>query len=76
MKRSWSQVCYQGQLGLPDPGKMVQRVTLSLSVDITDDFDVSVNYYLIRLSDPVPREDGTVPMKDDNRLTVNLGVEF
>jgi hypothetical protein len=46
------------------------------SLELTDVLDFDVSFTWDRVEDPTPREDGTVPEKDDFRTGVGLGLDF
>jgi putative salt-induced outer membrane protein YdiY len=67
---------YRFQLGIPDPDRSNHHLSTTLSLDLFWDFDLDLTMIWDRNQSPAPDLDGTVPDKDDVRLTVGLGWDF
>ena len=69
-------VLYQAGITVPDPEDTTMHGEVILSVEITKIFDLDVSWIWDRVQSPQPTEDGTVPKKDDVKLTVGIGIDF
>jgi putative salt-induced outer membrane protein YdiY len=69
-------VLYQAGVTVPDPAGTTMHGEVILSVEITKIFDLDVSWIWDRVQDPQPAEDGTIPEKDDVKLTVGIGIDF
>jgi putative salt-induced outer membrane protein YdiY len=69
-------VLYQAGITIPDPEDTTMHGELILSVEITKLFDLDVSWIWDRVQNPRPAEDGTIPKKDDVKLTVGIGIDF
>jgi putative salt-induced outer membrane protein YdiY len=67
---------YLAAITLPDPEDTTMHGEVILSVEITKVFDLDVSWIWDRVQIPQPNEDGTVPKKDDVKLTVGIGIDF
>lgn len=69
-------VLYTAQVGVPDADETTMHGEAILSVELTDLIDLDIAFIWDRVQSPKPNEDGSVPKKDDAKLTVSLGIEF
>jgi len=69
-------VLYQAAVTVPDPAGTTMHGEVILSVEITSIFDLDVSWIWDRVQDPQIAEDGTIPKKDDVKLTVGIGIDF
>jgi putative salt-induced outer membrane protein YdiY len=67
---------YQAFVAVPDPDDTTMHGEVILSVEITSIFDLDVSWIWDRNQSPEPNEDGTIPKKDDMKLTVGIGIDF
>ena len=67
---------YTAQVSLPETENTIHHGELILSLELTKRLDLDVAFFWDRVESPVSEEDGTVPLKDDFRLTIGLGWEF
>ncbi len=67
---------YQAAITVPDPEDTTMHGEVILSVEITKVFDLDVSWIWDRVQNPKPNEDGTIPKKDDVKLTVGIGLDF
>jgi putative salt-induced outer membrane protein YdiY len=67
---------YQAAITVPDPEDTTMHGEVILSIEITKVFDLDVSWIWDRVQTPKPEEDGTVPKKDDVKLTVGIGLDF
>jgi putative salt-induced outer membrane protein YdiY len=69
-------VLYQAGITVPDPEDTTMHGEVILSVEITKIFDLDVSWIWDRVQSPQSAEDGTIPKKDDVKLTVGIGIDF
>lgn len=67
---------YQVQIVSEEAGEYIHHLETGVEVDLGNDFDLDVMFYVDRTENPKPNEDGAFPDKDDYRLVVSLGYEF
>jgi len=76
LKRLEADVLYSTQLGIPDTEDTTMHAELIVSIELTKRLDVDVSWIWDRVQNPEPNEDGTLPKKDDAKLTVGLSIDF
>ena len=59
-----------------DSGAYQHHLLTTLSTDLIGKWDLDVSFVWDRTQNPQPREDRTVPEKDDYRLLVGVGFDF
>ena len=69
-------VLYQAGITVPEPEDTTMHGEVILSIEITKVLDLDVSWIWDRVQNPQPEEDGTVPKKDDVKLTVGIGIDF
>jgi hypothetical protein len=68
---------YMANIGVPDPKKSTHHLTALLTVDFFRDiFELSLSFTWDRVENPVAREDGTVPDRDDFRTAFGFAVDL
>jgi hypothetical protein len=67
---------FNSQITLPDTDGTVYHSFLLFSYEWTSLFDFDFSVTWDRVQNPVPKEDGTVPQKDDFRLSFGLGLDL
>jgi putative salt-induced outer membrane protein YdiY len=67
---------YQAFVTVPDPEDTTMHGEVILSIEITKIFDLDVSWIWDRVQNPQQAEDGTIPKKDDVKLTVGIGIDF
>jgi putative salt-induced outer membrane protein YdiY len=67
---------YQAFLTVADADDTTMHGEVILSIEITKLFDLDVSWIWDRVQNPKPAEDGTIPKKDDVKLTVGIGIDF
>lgn len=67
---------YLAMVTVPETEDTTMHGEVILSVEITKIFDLDVSFLWDRVQSPQPNEDGTVPQKDDTKLTVGIGIDF
>ena len=67
---------YQLQVVRENAGKFIHRLQTGVEIDLTNDFDLDLTFYVDRTEEPHQDEDGNVPLKNDYRLVVSLGYSF
>jgi len=67
---------YKLQLGVPDTKKTNHHLLTKLSFDLWWNLDIDLTFIIDRNESPVPDADGTVPERNDFRLTAGLGWDF
>jgi long-subunit fatty acid transport protein len=60
---------------VPDVEDWTHHWTTLLSVKNLDFLDLTTSITWDRVAQPVPREDGSIPIKDDLRTTFGFGIE-
>ncbi len=53
-----------------------QHGEFTLSIELTKVFDLDVSWIWDHVGNPAPNEDGTIPKKDDLKLTLGIGIDF
>jgi hypothetical protein len=76
LKRLDTDFLYSAQLGVPDTKDTTMHAELIFSIELTKLLDVDISWIWDRVEGPEPREDGTIPEKDDVKLTAGLSIEF
>ena len=69
-------VLYQAGITVPEAEDTIMHGEAILSIEITKLFDLDVALIWDRVQSPEPAEDGTIPTKDDVKLTVGIGIDF
>jgi hypothetical protein len=59
-----------------DSGALQTHVVTTLSAELTGRLDLDISFVWDRIQNPQTRADGTVPKRDDYRVTLGLGFEF
>ncbi len=67
---------YQSIVTVPETEDTTMHGEVKLSIEITSLFDLDVSLIWDRVQNPQPNEDGTVPQRDDAKLTVGIGIDF
>ncbi len=67
---------YTSQIGLAGEKNTTMHGELILSLELTKILDLDIAWIWDRVQDPQPNEDGTMPRKDDVKLTIGIGVDF
>jgi putative salt-induced outer membrane protein YdiY len=67
---------YSAQVGIPETEETTMHGEAILSIEITKVLDLDISWIWDRVQSPQPNEDGTVPEKDDVKLTVGVGIDF
>lgn len=67
---------YQLQLIVPDTHLTNHHSAATLEVELTSALDLDVSFIWDRIEDPARESDGSVPARNDFRLSVGLGIEF
>jgi hypothetical protein len=67
---------YTAQLSGDNGKDSTQHGELILSIELTKVFDVDVSWIWDRVQNPSPNEDGSIPKKDDLKLSVGIGIDF
>jgi hypothetical protein len=47
-----------------------------MSIEVTDILDINFSFLYLRTEDPAPREDGSVPKKNDYQLVFGIGLDL
>ena len=61
---------------VPEVEDTIMHGEVILSIEITKIFDLDVSWIWDRVQSPQPNADGTVPERDDVKLTVGIGIDF
>ena len=69
-------VLYQAGITVPETEDTSMHGEAILSVEITKVVDLDVSWIWDRVQSPQSNEDGTIPQKDDVKLTVGMGIDF
>lgn len=69
-------VLYQAGITVPDAKDTTMHGEATLSIEITRLIDIDISWIWDRVQNPKPNEDGTMPKKDDVKLTVGVGIDF
>jgi len=69
-------ILYQAGITVPETEDTTMHGEVILSIEITKIFDLDVSWIWDRVQNPQPNEDGTLPKKDDVKLTVGIGIDF
>lgn len=68
---------YTVNIGVPDPKNTTHHLTTLLTVDFFRDiFELSLSLTWDRVENPVAREDGSVPKRDDFRMAFGFAVDL
>jgi putative salt-induced outer membrane protein YdiY len=67
---------YTAQVSGDNAEDTTQHGELTLSIELTRVFDLDVSWIWDRVENPSPNEDGTIPDKDDVKLTLGIGIDF
>ena len=67
---------YQASIAVPESEDTTMHGEVILSIEITKIFDLDVSWIWDRVQNPQQAEDGTIPKKDDVKLTVGIGIDF
>ena len=67
---------YSTTWGNEASGGYTHHLVTTFESEIIGSFDLDVSLIWDRISNPTVAEDGTVPLKDDYRLTVGIGYDF
>ena len=75
---SWIEYLFQYRVTFLDEasGDRQHHILTTLSTDLIGDIDFDVSLIWDRTDSPQPAADGTIPEKDDFRLTVGVGFDF
>ena len=69
-------VLYQAEITVPEAADTIMHGEAILSIEITRLIDVDISWIWDRVQNPRSNEDGTIPKKDDVKLTVGVGIDF
>jgi putative salt-induced outer membrane protein YdiY len=67
---------YTAQVSGENGRDTIQHGELILSIELTKIFDLDVSWIWDRVENPSPNEDGTIPKKDDIKLSLGIGIDF
>ena len=67
---------YQLKFVDKESGKALHQLKFILKIEVINDFDIDLTYYLNRTEEPRSDEDGITPEKNDYRFVVSLGYTF
>ena len=67
---------YNATIGVPDPANTFHHLVALMDVDIWGMLDFTISFTWDRNENPQPREDGSVPKRDDFRTAFGLGIDF
>jgi putative salt-induced outer membrane protein YdiY len=67
---------YTAQVSGDNARDTTQHGELTLSIELTKVFDLDVSWIWDHVQSPAPNEDGTIPKKDDLKLTLGIGINF
>ena len=67
---------YSLSVGIPDQKDSYQYTRLAIEIEITKVLDLDVAVVWDRVFNPHEEADGTVPERDDFRMTIGLGLDF
>jgi putative salt-induced outer membrane protein YdiY len=67
---------YELQLVVTDLGLTTHHLLSTFSFDVWGPLDLDITFSWDRVEQPTRRDDGSLPEKDDFRMSVGLGVEF
>ncbi len=67
---------YNLQVVSQESGRFLHHLRTGLSIDLTDNLDLDVTYYLDRTEDPIETEPGVTPDKNDERLVIGISYDF
>jgi putative salt-induced outer membrane protein YdiY len=67
---------YTAQVSGENAEDTIQHGELIFSVELTKVFDLDVSSIWDHVGNPAPNEDGTIPKKDDLKLTLGIGIDF
>ena len=75
---SWMDFITELQLvfGDKDSGGLTTHFISTFETELTRNLDLDISFIWDRVQDPVPESDGSVPKKDDFRMTVGLGIDL
>lgn len=59
-----------------ESGDGLHHLETGFSIEVINDLDVSLTYYLDRTDVPQPLADGSIPLNDDKRFVVSVGYSF
>ena len=75
-KRIDFELGYQAIVANADSGGITHHGTATLEIDLTQRLDLDISLIWDRIGNPQADETGVVPVKDDFRLNLSLGVKF
>ena len=67
---------YQLKFVDKESGKALHQLKFILKIELINDFDIDLTYYLNRTEEPRSDDDGITPEKNDYRFVVSLGYTF
>ncbi|GAA0812228.1 hypothetical protein GCM10009111_05900 [Colwellia asteriadis] len=67
---------YDIQIVSEDSGKYIHHVETGIEIDLTNDFDLDLTFYVDRTQKPKADAGGVLPEQNDYRLVVSLGYDF
>ena len=67
---------YQIQFVSEDAGKYIHHLEVGLEMELVNDFDLDLIFYLDRTENPRKDENDNTPQKQDYRLVVSIGYNF
>jgi putative salt-induced outer membrane protein YdiY len=76
IKRVDADFLYSASIGIPETDQTIMHGEAIFSFEVTQLLDLDVAWIWDRVQNPQPNEDGTVPEKDDVKLTVGVGIDF
>ncbi len=66
---------WRTNLVFTDIGNTNHVGSTGMSIEVTDILDINMTFLYLRTEDPAPREDATVPEKNDYQLVFGIGLE-
>lgn len=70
------EILYEVQIVEEAAGEYIHHLMSSLEIELINDFDLDLAFFLDRTQKPQPDEDGELPEKDDYRFVVGLSYDF
>jgi hypothetical protein len=67
---------YTAQVSGENGRDTTQHGEIILSVELAKVFDLDMSWIWDRVENPTPKDDGTIPKKDDLKLSVGIGIDF
>lgn len=67
---------YSANIGVPDTDRLFHHFLAMLTIENLKIVDFNTSVTWDHLSNPIPRSDGTVPLKDDLRTAFGIGIDF